>query len=253
MKSSTYSHRRQNARIYTNSGFTLLEILTAAAMALLVLGTIVAGLTKGTESSKAAAVASALHNVKTGVKQFADEHGGWVPITESTVAGSIPVSGEAAIAVASKAATFDNVLLTERALDRALQIGVGPNPPATGSVELPWNSVAQNFTVGDAPTRDYSLCNRVEVALVSHAATPLEAAPLGSQFYLDGVNGLPAGKKAIYVAIPRCPGSLAYKISKAIDGDRFSTSPSLADPNGAVIYTTPVNGATDVAIHVMDL
>jgi prepilin-type N-terminal cleavage/methylation domain-containing protein len=240
------------------AGFTLVEILTVAAIITFLVGITIAGLAKGTENGRASAVAGAISQIKGAVKQFADDHGGVVPITDSTSATAIPTSGAtfggASATALSKAIILDTVLLTERTADRAVQLPAGPNPlpvnPAAADVL--WDVTLQRFRMNpDAvPTRDYTLCNRLECQTVT--ATSPETA-LGSNFLLDGVNNLPAGRRVVSAVIPGCPASLAQRISQKLDGDRFSTNETTMDRQGAVVYNTPVNGVTDVYIYVVDL
>jgi prepilin-type N-terminal cleavage/methylation domain-containing protein len=114
------------------AGFTLIEILTVAAIITILVGVTIAGLTKGTENGRAAGVVGAVSQIKGAVKQFADDHGGLVPITDSATATNIPTSGAtfsgATAAVLSKAIILDTVLLTERGAERAIQLPAGPNP-----------------------------------------------------------------------------------------------------------------------------
>jgi prepilin-type N-terminal cleavage/methylation domain-containing protein len=245
-------------RSRSQAGFTLVEILTVAAIITFLVGITIAGLSKGTENGRASAVAGAISQIKGAVKQFADDHGGVVPITESTSATAMPTNGAtfsgATAAALSRAIILDTVLLTERTADRAVQLPAGPNPlPVnSGAADVLWDVTLQRFRMNpDAvPTRDYSLCNRLECQAVS--ATSPETA-LGSNFMLDGVNSLPAGRRVVAAAIPGCPASLAFRISQKLDGDRFSTNETTLDRQGAVVYNTPANGVTDVYIYVVDL
>ncbi|NUQ66353.1 MAG: prepilin-type N-terminal cleavage/methylation domain-containing protein [Pirellulales bacterium] len=240
------------------AGFTLVEILTVAAIITFLVGITIAGLTKGTENGRASAVAGAISQIKGAVKQFADEHGGVVPITDSTTATAIPTSGTtlsgSTATVLSRAIILDTVLLTERTADRAVQLPAGPNPRPVNptAADILWDPALQRFRMNpDAvPTRDYSLCNRLECQAVT--ATSPETA-LGSNFMLDGVNGLPAGRRVVAAIIPGCPASLALRISEKLDGERFSTNETTLDRQGAVVYNTPSNGVTDVYIYIVDL
>src|SRR5437762_1075397 len=112
-------------------GFTLLEILSVGAIIAILAGISIAGLAKGTENSRAAAVTAAVSQVKAAVRQFADENGGLVPITESPAAAVIPTTGaalgSASATVLSNAVILDTVLLTERAAERAINLPAGPN------------------------------------------------------------------------------------------------------------------------------
>lgn len=240
------------------AGFSLIEILIVAGLIAVIAGIVVAGLSKGSESSRAGLVAGAVGQVKTAVVQFADSNGGIVPITESSIASAIPTSGAtfgAASATAlSNALILDMALLTERAAERAIQLPAGPNPlPVNPSAaDVLWDPVLKRFKMNpDAtPTRDYSLCNRVECQ-ISSTTDPITAK--GSNFRLDGTNDLRAGRRVISAVIPGCPASLAYKISQKIDGDRGSSNETTLDRLGAVVYNTPANAVTDVYIYIHDV
>ena len=239
------------------AGFTLIEILTVAAIITVLVGVTIAGLTKGTENGRAAGVVGAVSQIKSAVKQFADDHGGLVPVTDSTTAANLPTSGTtfsaATATVLSKAIILDTVLLTERGAERAIQLPAGPNPPPVNAsaADVLWDSTLQKFKMNPdaAPTRDYSLCNRLECQ-ISSATSPETA--LGTNFFLDGTNGIPSGRRVVCAVIPGCPASLAYKISLKLDGVGFSTNETTLDNKGSVVYNTPVNGVTDVYLYIAD-
>jgi prepilin-type N-terminal cleavage/methylation domain-containing protein len=246
------SHRARKV-----AGFTLIEILTVAAIITILVGVTIAGLTKGTENGRASGVVGAVSQIKTAVKQFADDHGGLVPITDSATAANIPTAGTtfsaASATVLSKGIILDTVLLTERGAERAIQLPAGPNPPPVnaGAADVLWDPTQQKFKMNPdaAPTRDYSLCNRLECQISS--ATSPEIA-LGTNFFLDGTNSIPSGRRIVCAVIPGCPASLALKISQKLDGVGFSTNETTLDNKGAVVYNTPVNGVTDVYIYIAD-
>lgn len=240
------------------AGFSLIEILIVSGIIALIAGIVVAGLSKGSESAKAGLVAGAIGQVKTAVVQLADSNGGVVPITESTTASAIPTSGttfSAASATAlSNAIVLDVALLTERTAERAINLPAGPNPlPLNSSAaDVLWDAVLKRFKMNPdaAPTRDYSLCNRIECQ-ISTVTDPITAK--GSNFRLDGTNDLRGGRRVIAAVIPGCPASLAYKISQKIDGDRASSNETTLDRAGAVVYNTPANAVTDVYIYIHDV
>jgi prepilin-type N-terminal cleavage/methylation domain-containing protein len=247
-------HRRAGRR----AGFTLVEVLTVAAIITFLVGVTIAGLAKGTENGRAAGIAGAVHQIKITVKSFADDHGGVVPVTETASAAVIPTSGAAFGAASpialSNAIILDTVLLTERHAERAVQLpaGTNPLPVNSGSPEVLWDVALQRFKINpDAvPQRDYSLCNRTECQITSAIAP---AAAKGSNFQLDGVSDLRAGRRVVSAVLPNVPASLALRISQKLDGDRFSTDAATADGKGAVVYNTPANGLTDVYIYVLDV
>ncbi len=239
-------------------GFTLTEILIAAAIVTAIIGTLIAGYTLAAENGKASAVTTAVKSIKDATTQFALEHGNVVPITEATAGGQIPATGAlfsaTAFATISNCTTLAPALLTEKCAERGINIPAGPNLVATNSAaaDVLWDIPTQSFKMSPdaAPTRDYSLCNRVECR-VSNATTPESAQ--GANFFLDGSSNIATGRRIVYVVIPNCPASVAYKISKKIDGDNFSTNESTLDRKGAVVYDTPVNGATTVYIYILDV
>lgn len=239
-------------------GFTLTEILVAAGIATAIIGTLIAGYALAGENGKASAVTTAVKSIKDAVTQFAQEHGNVVPITEATAGGQIPATGATfsatAFATISNCTTLEPALLTEKCAERAINIPAGPNLVATNSAaaDVIWDVALQSFRMNPdaAPTRDHSPCNRVECR-VSNTTSPETAA--GANFFLDGSSNIAAGRRVVYVVIPNCPASLAYKISKKIDGDDFSTNESTLDRKGAVVYALPANGATTVYIYVLDV
>lgn len=261
MKSTTLNHKSGASRLLfprsRQAGFSLIEILIVSGIIALIAGIVVAGLSKGSESSKAGLVGGAIGQIKTAVIQFANDHGNIVPLTESTTASALATLGStfsaASATVLSKAIILDTVLLTERTAERAIQLPAGPNPlPVNGTAaDVLWDGTLQKFKMNPdaAPTRDYAACNRLECQMSS--ATSPETA-LGTNFFLDGTTSIPAGRRVVAAIIPGCPASLAYKISQKIDGDKFSSNETTLDRQGAVVYNTPANAVTDVYIYIAD-
>lgn len=254
------SHKRgASGLLRSTRGFSLMEIMIALSIITLVVGVSFVGYTLATENGKAGAVVSAVDNAKKAIAQFANEHGGLVPITEATVSTQIPTEGTAfsatATAALAGACTLEPVLLTERAAERAISIGAGPNIAATNpsAADVRWNVATQKFFMSPdaAATRNYAQSNRIECRLSDPATSPHIAS--GANFYLDGTTSIASGRRVIYIAIPGCPASLAYKISQKIDGANFSSSETTQDTKGAVVYAAPIAGETFVYIYVLDV
>ncbi len=236
-------------------GFTLTEILIASGIATVIFGTLIAGYSLAAENGKASAVTTAANSLKNAVTQFAQEHGNVVPITEASAAGQIPTAGAtfsaATFTALSNGTTLETALLNEKCMERAMNLSVGPNLIATNptAADVLWDVTLQAFRMNPdaAPTRDYSLCNRLECQ-VSNTTSPETAA--GANFWLDGSSNIATGRRVVYLIIPNCPVSLAYKISRKIDGDNFSTNETTLDRKGAVVYNAPAPGTTMTTVYV---
>jgi hypothetical protein len=100
----------------------------------------------------------------------------------------------------------------------------------------------------------YMNVSRVECGAVDTAQTPgtLDASG-GTNFKIDGVNSLAAGRVA-YAVIKAVPGPEASQIATAINTPAFmddtTGSAGVAQLRGQVAYTVAVNGVTDVYVYL---
>jgi hypothetical protein len=94
----------------------------------------------------------------------------------------------------------------------------------------------------------------VECAAVDIAQTPGTVdANGGTNFKIDGVNSLAAGRVA-YAVIKSVPGPEASQIATAINTPAFmddtTGSAGLAQGRGQVAYAVAVGGVTDVYVYL---
>lgn len=100
----------------------------------------------------------------------------------------------------------------------------------------------------------YSAVSRLECAAVNTAQVPgtIDASG-GTNFKVDGVNGLPAGRVA-YAVIKAVPGPDASQIASSIDTPAFMDDTSgaavVAQARGEVAYAAAVAGVTDVYVYL---
>ena len=75
----------------------------------------------------------------------------------------------------------------------------------------------------------------------------------GTNFKIDGVNNLPAGRVA-YAVIKSVPGTEASQIAMVTDSPAFmddtTGSAGVAQSRGAVTYMASVGGVTDVYVYL---
>ena len=100
----------------------------------------------------------------------------------------------------------------------------------------------------------YSGVSRLECAAVDQAQTPGTVdANGGTNFKIDGVNNLPAGRVA-YAVIKSVPGAEASQIATAIDSPAFmddsTGSAGTAQGRGEAAYAIAVGGVTDVYVYL---
>ena len=170
----------------------------------------------------------------------------------------------------SAAADFNNALRLDEVLisvpspklERyfAPACGLQTFSPAGGSsiVDPRYNASSETFYNSPdariAPGYGYSGVSRMECAAVNTVQAPGTVdANGGTNFRVDGVNSLPAGRVA-YAIIKAVSGPEASQIATAINTPAFmddtSGAASTAQGRGQVVYAAAVGGVTDVYVYL---
>lgn len=252
--------------------FTLVEILAVLAVIAAILAIGIPAIAKVLQSGRIRNAEGTAAVLKSAIATYLSRSGslGTLPITESasTTAPVLPLaewSGDPSLdtAAASKAATLDNILLTEGVLDHPLSLRVGNQNfmlPG-GSVPLTWSAATETFTNTVAPTADYTNATRVECAQSDGASDPgsTGSGPAACAFDLTQNGFLPPGTRVAYLVIKGTPVADAYRLALDVDGPSLMqnapNSPALNDQAlGAVVYQKDTgSGLVDVYYYLMSL
>jgi hypothetical protein len=228
-------------------------------------------LNKALSSAHVSRTIADLKQLKGFAADAANQLGGTLPETKGYTSLSGIVNATTSPNLSGSAATdFNNALRLD---DVLLSV---PNPkleqyfaPACGSqVFLPSGGSAivdprfnaSNGTFYNLPDSrigsgyGYSAVSRLECAAVDTAQLPgtvdLNG---GTNFRIDGVNNLAAGRVA-YAVIKGVSGPEAYQIATAVNTPAFmddtSGSAGIAQGRGEVAYSAAVGGVTDVYVYL---
>jgi prepilin-type N-terminal cleavage/methylation domain-containing protein len=251
--------------------FSLIEILVVVAIIGVLAAILLPALNKALSAAHVNRTIADLKQLKGFAADAANQLGGTLPETKGYTSLSPIVNATASPNLSGSAtADFNNSLRLDEVL---LSV---PNPkleqyfaPACGSqVFLPSGGSAiidprynpsngAFYNLPDAriaPGYGYSNVSRLECAAVDAVQVPGTVdANGGTNFRIDGVNSLAAGRVA-YAVIKAVSGPEAYQIATAIDTPAFmddtSGSASVAQARGEVVYSAAVAGVTDVYVYL---
>ena len=252
-------------------GFTLIEILAVVAIIGILSALLLPAMSKALSASHVSRTLSDLQHLKGFVADAANQLGGTLPLTKGYASVSAAVSATASPNLASSAPVdfnnalrLDSVLLSmpSAKLDRYFAPACGSQvfAPAGGGATAdprfnPATSVYYNLPDAKiAAGYGYAAVSRLECAAVNAGQSPGTVdANGGTNFKLDGINSLPAGRVA-YAVIRSVAGSEAYQIAASIDTPAFMDDTSggavLAQGRGQAAYAAASGGVTDVYVYL---
>lgn len=248
---------KRNDKRGKSAGFTLIEIMAAAAIAAASIAAIVVATVKAQHRSAIRDVPTVIQQVQTALVTFTQKVGGspYPPITNAPATSSIPTTGPllgaAPAATVSAAATIDNVLLTEGVMEKAIHLAIGSannTPAGAGTAPLLWSTTTNTFYCNpDAvPNQDFTLVPRVICSLSTTNVPGTD----GTNYYTNSsATSLPANTRVVTLVIPGVSAADAADCANYINNTSTATS-AAANTLGRVTYAAP-NAAGQVTLYCL--
>ncbi|HEY1792960.1 MAG TPA: prepilin-type N-terminal cleavage/methylation domain-containing protein [Opitutaceae bacterium] len=254
-----------------HTGFSLIEILIVVSIIGVLAAILIPALNRALSSAHINRTVADLKQLKGLVADGANQLGGTLPLTKGYAStGAIvnstssPNLGGSAVADLNGALRLDEVLLSVPSpkLEKYFAPACGSQTflPNGGSdlADPRYNSSTGTFyNLPDAKIPagySYSSVSRMECCAVDLTQAPgsIDASG-GTNFKIDGVNGLTVGRVA-YAVIKAVPGPEAFAIASAINTPSFmddsSGSAATAQARGQVAYQAATGGVTDVYVYL---
>jgi prepilin-type N-terminal cleavage/methylation domain-containing protein len=267
----TYKTKTERGRPPGVRAFSLIEILVVVAIIGVLAAILLPALNKALQAAHVNRTIADLRQLKGFAADAANQLGGTLPQTKgytslTAVVGSAanPNLSGSAVADFNGALRLDEVLLSVPSpkLEKYFTPACGSQSftPAGGSAIVDPRYSASTATFYNLPdariTAGYGYANvsRLECAAVDGTQVPGTVdANGGTNFKVDGVNNLPAGRVA-YAVIKSVAGPDASQIATSIDTPAFmddtTGSAGLAQSRGEVAYAAAIGGVTDVYVYL---
>lgn len=247
-------------------GFTLVEILAVLAVIAAIIAIGVPAISKVLQNGRVRNAEGTASVLKSAITEYLSKPGnlGTLPVTETT-AGTLPasefVNTAANTAAAGPAATLDNMLLTEGALERPMNLRIGvqnATSGTSGATQLIWSTSTEQYSNAAAPTANYTTVSRAEVGISDGATIPsLGTNSAACSFNLngDGSTLIPNGSRVAYLLIRNVPDADAFMLALDVDGQPLiqntaNTPATAAQTKGPVVYAADGTGATNGYVDV---
>jgi len=251
--------------------FSLIEILVVVAIIAVLAAILLPALSKALSSAHVSRTVADLRQLKGFAADAANQLGGTLPLTKGYASTSAAVNATAnpglsgsAVADFNNALRLDEVLLSVPSpkLDRYFAPACGSqvfSPTGGSSVVDPRFNPATGYYYNLPDSRiasgyGYQNTSRLECASVNPAQAPGTIDPSGgTNFRVDGVNGLSAGRVA-YAVIKAVAGPEASQIASAINTPAFmddtTGAAGSAQLRGQVAYAAAQGGVTDLYVYL---
>jgi prepilin-type N-terminal cleavage/methylation domain-containing protein len=257
-------------------GFTLVEVMAVLAVIAAIIAIGVPAISKTLQSGRIRNSEGTASMLKSAILLFLGKPGspGTLPVTEGVspvLAAEYTGAGSPTPTAVADAATLDNVLLAENALDRPISLRMGEqNAGVTGSANgFAWSPNTESFGGAAPPASSYAAVSRAECAVSDGTTNPgASSGPhqsLGTYscaFNLngDGVTFIPNGSRVAYLIFKGVSVADAYQLALDVDGSGLTQNSAPApaandQTQGSVAYQKDASntGFVDVYYYLTSL